>query len=331
MKNNLDITESRKSATEAFLRSMKIREMLSLKEIDEEDCSTSENVMLSRRRPYHPFLGEGQIRLLSQPDELVYVLLMKKWDNRSYLVVPFSSYSDPATDLELKVDQKLGGYLEVLQLWNVRTLQNETLRKTWLIGMLDDADISAAKSLWKYSIGGETPADDVLAKTGVPIFKSDDLRLKYQDDVLSAFAKLDAQDLETAEKEEANDSSFDWMVPKVFSKHFAFERDAEICLAAAEVSKPISVSARIDIFKGELLIEYTPSDNHLSIRVFNEDGEKCDDLDSWAVLGGNAEILGYITGGSLQVKLDCAFDGRLSLLDTVSGIHNLAETEDDEY
>ena len=128
MKNNFDIMGSRKSATEAFLRSMKIREMLSLKE-DEEDCSTSGNVKLSRRLPFHPFLGEGQIRLLSQPDELVYVLLMKKWDERSYLVVPFSSYSYPATDLELKVGQKFGGYLEVLQLWNVRTLQNETLRK----------------------------------------------------------------------------------------------------------------------------------------------------------------------------------------------------------
>lgn len=331
MKNNLDIMEYRKSATEAFLRSMKIREMLSLKEADEEDCSTSGNVMLSRRRPFHPFLGEGQIRLLSQPDQLIYVLLMKKWDERSYLVVPFSSYSNPATDLELKVDQKLGGYLEVLQLWNVRTLQNETLRKTWLIGKLDDADISAAKSLWNYSIGGETPADDVLAKTGVPIFKSDDLRVKYQDEVLSAFAELDAQDLETAEQDEVNDSRYDWIAPKVFSKYFAFNQDAEICLAAAELVKPISVSARIDSFNGELLIEYTPSDNNLSIRVFNEDGEKCDDLDSWAVLDGNAEILGYITGGSLQVKPDGVFDGRLTLLDTGSGIHNLVVTEDDEY
>jgi hypothetical protein len=323
--------ESRKSATEAFLRSMKIREMLSLKDDDEEDCSTSGNVTLSRRRPFHPFLGEGQIRLLSQPDQLVYVLLMKKWDDRSYLVVPFSSYSNPATDLELKVDQKLGGYLEVLQLWNVRTLQNETLRKTWLIGMLDDADISAAKSLWNYSIGGETPADDVLAKTGVPIFKSDDLRLKYQDEVLSVFAELDAQDLEISEKDEVDDLCFDWIAPEVFSKRFALDRDAEIRLAAAELTKPISVIARIDSFSGELLIEYSPYDNILSIRVFNEDGEKSDDMDSWAVLGGNAEILGYITGGALQVKPDGAFDGRLSLLDTVSGIHNLVVTEDDEY
>ena len=330
MKNNLDIMESRKAATEAFLHSLKIREMLSLRD-EEEDCSTSGNVTLGRRRPFHPFLGEGQIRLLSQPDQLIYVLLMKKWDERSYLVVPFSSYSDPATDLELKVDQKLGGYLEVLQLWNVRTLQNETLRKTWLIGMLDDADIFAAKSLWKYSIGGEATADDVLAKTGVPIFKSDDLRLKYQDEVLSAFAELDAQDLETAEKDEVNDSHYDWIAPKVFSRHFAFNQDTEIRLAAAELLKPISVSARIDSFSGELLIEYTPSDNNLSIRVFNEDGEKCDDLDSWAVLGGNAEILGYITGGSLQVKKDASFDGRLTLLDTSSGIHNLVVTEDDEY
>jgi hypothetical protein len=331
MKNNLDIMESRKSATEAFLRSMKIREMLSLKDDDAEDCSTSGNVTLCRRRPFHPFLGEGQIRLLNQPDELVYLLLMKKWDDRSYLVVPFSSYSNPATDLELKVDQKLGGYLEVLQLWNVRTLQNETLRKTWLIGMLDDVDISAAKSLWNYSIGGETPPDDVLAKTGVPIFKSDDLRLKYQDEVLSAFAELDAQDLEISEKDEVDDSRFDWIAPKVFSKRFAFERDEEIRLAAAEVLKPISISAKIDTFNGELLIEYTPSDNNLSIRVFNEDGEKCDDLDNWAVLGGNAEILGYITGGSLQVKPDGVFDGRLRFLDAVSGIHNLVVTEDDEY
>jgi hypothetical protein len=197
--------------------------------------------------------------------------------------------------------------------------------------MLDDADISAAKSLWNYSIGGETPADDVLAKTGVPIFKSDDLRLKYQDEVLSAFAELDAQDLEISEKDEVDDLCFDWIAPEVFSKRFALDRDAEIRLAAAELTKPISVIARIDSFSGELLIEYSPSDNILSIRVFNEDGEKCDDMDSWAVLGGNAEILGYITGGSLQVKPDGAFDGRLSLLDTVSGIHNLVVTEDDEY
>ena len=329
MKNNLDITESRKSATEAFLRSMKIREMLSLKETDEEDCSTSENVMLNRRRPFHPFLGEGQIRLLSQPDRLIYVLLMKKWDERSYLVVPFSSYSNPATDLELKVDQKLGGYLEVLQLWNVRTLQNETLRKTWLIGMLDDADISAAKSLWKYSIGGEAPADDVLAKTGVPIFKSDDLRLKYQDEVLTAFSELDAQDLEISEQDGAETSNYEWIAPKAFSKRFNSAHEVEFRLAAADVSKPISQSVKIDSLKGELLVRYTPSEKSLSIRVYDEAGDKCNYLDGWAVLGGNAEIIGYITENSMQVKMESAFDGRLKLLDSDSSVHELIVTGDE--
>ncbi len=131
----------------------------------------------------------------------MYVAILRHWTKNSFLVVPFSGFSSPATDEELTMSFKGGLFLEVLQIWNARSAMEATLRKSWLVGMLPKQDLDDALLLWKWSIGdvAELP-DRVAERTGVPIYRTDDPRLEYRRESLENFAAFDAEDDANAER-----------------------------------------------------------------------------------------------------------------------------------
>lgn len=137
----------------------------------------------------------GQIRVLSQTDTLTYAAVLARWDERSFLIAPFSRFEDPATDEELKTAFQGGLRMGVLQIWNARTAMAATLRRSWLVGMLPKQDLDDALLLWKWSIGdvAELP-ERISNRTGVPIYRTDDPRLEYRREALENFAAFDAED-----------------------------------------------------------------------------------------------------------------------------------------
>ena len=186
--------EERKELTRSFMQSYLLdRRMREASAADDvEDTGTLETtVSPTPSDPFDEELAQGQIRVLSQLDAIVYVVLLRRWTDSSFLVMPFSRYSFPATDEEYLTRQDGGMCLRVLQGWNTRTLQDETLRQGWVAGELNQDDLSAAMALWNYVLGDTELAEDHLARTGVPIYRADDPRLSYKQETLDLFRKLE--------------------------------------------------------------------------------------------------------------------------------------------
>ena len=186
--------EERKELTRRFMQSYlldcRMREASAAD--DAEDIGTWETAVVpTPSDPFDEELAPGQIRVLSQLDAIVYVVLLRRWTASSFLVMPLSKYSFPATDEEYLTRQDGGMCLRVLQGWNTRTLQDETLRQSWVAGELNQDDLSAAMALWNYVLGDADLPEDRLARTGVPIYRADDPRLSYKQETLELFRKLE--------------------------------------------------------------------------------------------------------------------------------------------
>lgn len=302
-----DLNKLRTDSTVSFVNSFLIREKLAAISLPEEDCETSGDISLRAMNPFNPFPVEGQVRLLSQVDQIVYVLLARRWNDNAFLVIPFSQYDDPATDLELKMKVDAGAYLRVLQIWNARTLQAETLRKSWLIGKMNVGDLDDALKLWAYSVGGEQPDVNVLERTGMPIFRRDDPRIRYQDNVLHDFARLDAEDLATAEKGKSDSTPVlksIWTIPR-----------ARLAAGDRNVSTVRRSVCRVKGFAGELEIVYSEVRKSLSLEVFDQAGEVCSELDGWRFMYHDGTDFGVVTDGRVIADNVVECDGACCLLD----------------
>ena len=150
-------------------------------------------------RPDLEELLPGQIRLLAQPEELVWVLTLRAWGGGAWLVVPFSPFSSPATDEEYRLGGGRTEYLDVLQFWNTRTVNALFLRRSWLVDTLTPEEMRRAEILFDCSLTGADVPDDLLAHTGLPIVSADDPRLDYKSESLARFTGLDGVDLQLAE------------------------------------------------------------------------------------------------------------------------------------
>lgn len=306
-----DLLEQRVCFSESFIASFLIREKLASIRVPDEACDTSEDICLRPMNVFNPFPWEGQIRLLSQTDSITYVLLARKWGDGAFLVIPFSQYADPATDMELKVRHDAGAYLQVLQIWNARTLQTETLRRSWLIGKMNPDDLKEALQLWEYSVGGQKPEASVIARTGVPISRREDPRILYQDQVLQNFAQLDAADLQLASSGKAVEGV---ALKPIWRETPALAAGDKLC---STVRRSI---CRVKGFAGEVEIVYSKTRRRLSLEVFDASGAVSSALDGWRFLYHDGTDFGVITKGHVAADHVLECDGACCLLDTEGAI-----------
>lgn len=139
------------------------------------------DVKLSPVNPFDTELEPGQVRLLGgDTDRMTYVALLKRWEADSFVVMPFSAFKYPATDEEFMPEYDGGVFQHVLQAWNVRTLDDASLKRSWVVGQLSEKDMDDAWRLWEKSLGGKELDDELLKRTGLPIYKLHDPRLKYK-------------------------------------------------------------------------------------------------------------------------------------------------------
>lgn len=151
--------------------------------------------------PYAPLSPEscaGEVRLLSQPNQLQYVLILKNL-GMNYLVAPFSAFASPATDAELLMKVSGGQFLRVLQLWNVRTLHHLQLMRSWSIHFLDETLVEEAWKIREYFLTDSPVKPELRQRTGVPIFNPADPRVTYQTEAVRIFSEMDARDMRLAE------------------------------------------------------------------------------------------------------------------------------------
>jgi len=169
-------------------------------------------VLPDEEAPYTPHdidVRVGQIRLLDDElcqkgDLLRYVaVLSEDEDVGTVLCVPFSRYSEPATKDEWRTPYE-SSPLKVLQLWNVHEVPLSCLaRHSWTILSMEDEVLTDLRTIYASVVSGTWLPVNLRNQTGTPIFRPDDIRLKYQSQDWQAFGKLDERfgtHMETIEK-----------------------------------------------------------------------------------------------------------------------------------
>lgn len=147
-------------------------------------ATRQDNELLSKAcGPYDPQIAKGQIRILSKqyttdPDTIPYVAVVDEWDIGFWLIIPFSPYKTPAVPGEMVTGMDVYG-LNVLQVWNGRTMQDFLLQKSFLFGTLPEDVRMDALALFRHELGGVALPDSFKAQRGTPIVVSSDPRREY--------------------------------------------------------------------------------------------------------------------------------------------------------
>lgn len=151
--------------------------------------------------PFDEQILEGEIRLLSQPDQLTYGVVLP-WDWRRVLLVPFSHMRNPATDLEMYAEkgEERGMFQQVYQIWNARTVNKTVLAKSWSYGMISDEEKARLNKMLRSSLLNEPVEENLCPLTGTPLSKGRDIRRDYMNSELSYFAPLDKEDFEEEQR-----------------------------------------------------------------------------------------------------------------------------------
>lgn len=248
---------------------------------ESEDMETSESAVLYPSNPFDTNLEAGQIRLLGKTKRITYVVLLKRWENNSFVVMPFSNFKYPATDEEFLTGYDGGLFMRVLQAWNTRTLQDETLKNSWLVGRLPQKDLDDAWNLWEASLGGKAVEDNLLERTGLPIYHSNDPRLAYKQSELENFAQIDAEDLAT-------------LTVNGSRSLFLGQYVNDYALAAGEEKKNLQFNYVLENKSIVCFAEYSQHDKTFSFYVTTVEGQKSNKLD-------NCQLVEKSTGGKLGI------------------------------
>ena len=333
-------TTKRKLNTENFLNSYVIRQKMSeVSGYDEnEDPSVDLEGIKFETNPFDTNVACGQVRLLSDVEEIVYVAVLREINAETFLIMPFSHYDFPATDKEFKTDFDGGMYLNTLQTWNAKVVKLNFLKRSWLVGHLPDTD---CKNALKFC--DDKPLNNKLReRTGLPILSSDDIRNKY---LLEESMRIDSRHLALEEKKEATPPSvadrvkqrlFSYDFPSIFENlkpqkpSYAFfdafspaygiiapqDLTPVSCLrlAAASISKNISLRCKISGFSGAINMEYSPRKKTLKVLIFDKNDEDLSqDLDGASIISEEGEVLGTISGGKCLASGLENFDGKIAI------------------
>lgn len=113
----------------------------------------------------------GQIRLLPRPGisagcdlgglRPVYVVILQDRGNGTWLVAPFSGFTNPAVPGEWLTGLRPVP-LKVLSLWNARTVDAVAAARGWPCGRLSSGKVADALDVWRHATQGE-PLERVAA------------------------------------------------------------------------------------------------------------------------------------------------------------------------
>lgn len=330
MSENLE--DLRNLSTSKFLVQYEIRHCLeSVSGVDIQEAAgasdqTGRSECSKLVRPFDVDIAPGQVRMLTGTERLTYALVARRWGPCSWLVIPFSDYSHPATETELKIPEDGGIGLRVAQLWNARSLNETTLAKSWVACSLSDARLQDILSAWEWTVGISDLTEEQRGRTGLPIKRRDDVRIVYQQSELLNFSKLDEFDF-------ARETWFSEVRSQVKSwRRVPFRRsrvfESSLAFAAAPIAEPVAANCLLEGFSGKVHVRYTPDDRMLRLQVFDKNGHRCSDLDGWAVFAGCEDSHGEIHEGRFACVVSESFDGAVALADFKGNLRPLVSTDE---
>lgn len=320
----MNIEEKRRENTRRFLNSYYLQKDFSTVSGFDENAlmKTSREIRSAVIHKFDTNLKCGQIRLLADVERITYVVLLHDQGDDTFVATSFSHYDFPATDQEMALNGRFGLYLNVLQIWNTRTLRSEILRKSWLCGTLSETVCRDAWTFWLSLTTGKKLPERILAASSTPIKDSNDIRLQYMQEERRVFAAVDAPDLSKVAQFSKS------RLPSWFDDSLIlpplWQPELEV-LAAGEEKSNIRKKCSVDTRSEVLFIEYSPSEKRVWIDIFSSDMKRTSSLDGAEIIDAHEQVIGTIADGCCVLAVEDVFDGSVAVRLKDGGICTLAE------
>ena len=258
-------------------------------ETTENENSEFESI-IPFEKPKHKNLQKGDILLISKDfvyKELkrpLFVAVLRNWEEDYWLFAPFSPYSEPATDKELKMECE-DQSLRVLSLWNAHTTPSENLKNSWFIGKLSDSERKDALSNFWYSLNMKELPKHLIDRVGPKLIHSEDPRRGYIQEQLRATARIRDNSMkgETNEEEKTKEPvRGETMVSFLIWKEF-LEEEGEKLAASNQEKTARYAEFKCQEFPLTLIVRSLPIDNQVVFELETEDEKTKSILDRFEI------------------------------------------------
>lgn len=116
----------------------------------------------------------GEIRLFADVGRILVGLLYKEWGEKSWIIVPVSSFTVPATEQEILIGKR------VYQIWNTFTASADFVERSWRVDTLSPLDLKDLEMALLHVMVGDSLRDDLEVCMGPKIISTNDVRLDYE-------------------------------------------------------------------------------------------------------------------------------------------------------
>ena len=246
----------------------------------------------------HDDLQKGDILLLSselnpqEETDPLFVAVLRHWEDDYWLFAPYSYYSHPATDKEMRTDSE-ESRLRVLALWNCHTTSEENLKNSWYIGKLSESERKDALSVFWYSLGMKELTSELEEKVGPKLYHSKDPRRKYIEEELSKVSVI--RELSNEPLVKGTDGEKIIQFPPINDT----EHTGEKLAADSKDQKPYYLELLCKELPIRLEIQYNPKRNekvYFELHTDSEELTKSLDLFSVKIIDDENTIAPFING-----------------------------------
>ena len=165
--------ETRERFRDVFLKEWRLYVEEDVSSSEDEQAATPEVSYGKRSSEFDPNPQAGELRLFAWDGSSLLALLYKEMDD-SWIVLPVSEFTVPATEQEILIGKR------VYQLWNSFTAPKAFAEKSWLVDSLPKQDMADLCEALLHVLVGDPIRDDLKALTGLPITSVEDPRLDYE-------------------------------------------------------------------------------------------------------------------------------------------------------
>lgn len=139
----------------------------------------------------------GQIRLFHPFSDKTaerprYVVVLKENGDGSWLVAPFSRFSEPAVPGEWKTGREVPA-LRNLCIWNARLLPGSAIARSWVVDRMTTSRISQAVAIHRLFVKGKELPRSLSRRVGPPLLHPLDPRHEYLEEERAWFSALTAK------------------------------------------------------------------------------------------------------------------------------------------
>ena len=168
-----------------------LKQFLTLKMLEEVDASEGDytdadrDAKVSAPRPYDSDVAAGQIRTIPGVRSFKNVLVLSKWEESTWLIVPLSQLDHPITEHEVRLPTDFGHWARVAMGQLAATVTTQTLSESWILDEVTKDDLIYAMAAVHGWMGVEDKLLDLPVyrmRTGLPVYRNDDPRLQHVKD-----------------------------------------------------------------------------------------------------------------------------------------------------